>query len=718
MKYFPIVLIALFTVFMGAIQAQNLPEHLYEFEESDVRIFCWRNTEIPFIDISHPEEWEDKSAIYLHYYDSYETINLSARGMAISYLGHRRIKLLDKAGIDRFSEIYYSDEAHGGYSTRDREKNFLGVKIIKPTGDETVLKQNEIIEEDGSTKVAIPNLEVGDIIDYYLFTYDYVQKREAPILYYPIVDRFPLEGRYPIRNFGYKFKTDNGCRVNFTTGESGSEIIETREGPDREYSVFQITEKNIESVPSELWHYPYQSSKFIKLFVTTIFSSTPPTYAKRFPSLSKSKIVDAYRPYFTKDGNAKNEYKAVMNHLKDKGNTSPNQKEILEEFYYYIRHKFINQHFVYDTYNGKGPRHITAREFTGHMIYALDELDIPYKLIVAIPRRSGKIDDVIDINETDYLIKGTLHNGEELYFYKPSPFTIFNKLPASIEASAGYSIGYPDQYGGGLRAEKITLSASNFVENEAHYVTEVSFQEDDPTLLKTSTTSTFNGHQMDNHKTSLVNWVDIIWAENAIYGTEKWGDPTKGKKSTRIKLEEFYRTKEEERKKNFEELAGNHFDVEVKEMTHYKTLSSGNKAGETNLKVQFDCTLEGLVRKVGPNYVLKAGQLVGGQISLDEDDMERNKDIYMPYARGYNYTIHVKIPAGYEVVGLENFDLDVDNATGSANGSATLKGDVVTIKFSKYYKHNFEKKEDWPLMKAFLLPSDEFTAKELLLKKK
>ena len=71
--------------------------------------------------------------------------------------------------------------------------------------------------------------------------------------------------------------------------------------------------------------------------------------------------------------------------------------------------------------------------------------------------------------------------------------------------------------------------------------------------------------------------------------------------------------------------------------------------------------MKGFIHKVGSNYVLKAGKLFGGQISLDEEDMERNVDINMPFARGYKYNIKFHVPQDYDVFGEELFDFDVDN---------------------------------------------------------
>ncbi len=171
------------------------------------------------------------------------------------------------------------------------------------------------------------------------------------------------------------------------------------------------------------------------------------------------------------------------------------------------------------------------------------------------------------------------------------------------------------------------------------------------------------------------------------------------------------------RKENFEQLASDHFDSENIELIDFETRSSGNTLATDHLSVRFDCKINDFIKKVGPNYILEAGKLVGGQITLEEEDLQRQKDIYMSYARTFDYEVRMKIPTGFTVQGLDEFNHNIDNATGSVKSNATLSGKELIIQFTKTYKNSFENASNWDLMKAFLIPAADFTEKQLLLKK-
>jgi hypothetical protein len=96
---------------------------------------------------------------------------------------------------------------------------------------------------------------------------------------------------------------------------------------------------------------------------------------------------------------------------------------------------------------------------------------------------------------------------------------------------------------------------------------------------------------------------------------------------------------------------------------------------------------------------------------------KEKEDVYMPYARTFIYTINILIPGGFEVKGLEKFNVNVTNSTGGFISTANVEGNKVVIKTKKYYAHNFEKAANWKDMTAFLEASYNFTQQKLLFKK-
>lgn len=698
---------------------------LEDYSQENVQQHCWTDHAYSKEDENYPEEWNNQSAVFLRYEKKYEVRFVKAVAyvagakMHVSYISHYRIKILDEAALEYFSEVYYSSGAHGGYNMYEdtRDKEFLNIKIIKPDGKEIVVDEKEILEdEDGERKVAVPNLEVGDVLDYALYTHDL-----ATSFFYGVIDEFTLNRAYPIKDFNYTVVTDEDWDVQFTSGQHEISLSEKELGVN--YYEFSIKKNEIEKINATRWNYYYQTGPYIRMYVG--YSDNNMVLRARkgeqlhTSSLKSKDIIEQYRAYYEKSRSAANEYAAFRGYLKRKYKKEEvPQIKVLEELYYYMRHHFTNKHYVYDRYYGNANsfRKLSNLEFTGHIIYALRKLKIPYDIVVVVGRQSGDIEDVINKNQTDYLIQAKLEDSK-VYFYRPNPYTRFNHFPHEIENAEGYVVEAKSQRGNQLVTKTALLPASNYKANISKHETKVSFKEDDMMVLNVNSKAIHTGHHIESYQYDVVDWMDMIWEENKLYKTKMWGHPSKDKSE---EMKNYMQAQEDEREKAMKSIAKNHFDLEGDnaKLIDYKGLTTANTIDEKSLEYTFDCELSELVKKVGPNYVIKAGRLVGGQLILSEEEMEREVDIHMNFPRAYEYVIEITIPEGYEVKGLNNFSNTIDNETGGLKSSATLEGNTLTILFNKYYKNNYEPVENWDKMKEFLIPGGEFLTKEILLKKK
>lgn len=746
MKKATLLMCLLLGVIMISSAQKKTPEvgKYYLFKENHVKDFCWNSKDPNATDIVVPDQWKDEPAVFLYFKNYYETIRLKSKQFAISYIAHYRIKIQDKSALEDFSEIYYSKYSHGnyslGYQMIGRQKNFLGIKIIKPDGKEIEVKSEDFIEdEDGGKKVALPNLEVGDIIDYYQYTYDYGKTG-----YYVINEKFVIGGSYPIKHFDYQLLTNKHWEVIMTTGANGPEIEEERVG--KNFYKFSVKGSDFEPSERVIWNYPYYSFPYIKLFVSSepgFLADKGNARVLRTSKISYDDIKEVYGPYYEQDNKAANEYNSFLKYLKKNGKTNLKREEKLEEYYYYLRHIFKNKHYIYDMYNDgmsksnqfanqmareflgsgygnirldeDGTRYVSNMTFSSHIIYALNKMKIRYDIIVMPKRSYGPLPEILSLSETNYVIKARLK--EPIYFFNPTAFTVFNDLPYTIEGVDAYSLYSSDKKVKNIVVKKTKLPVSAAKDNTTFHKMEVSLDSDDPKLLNINNNIIYSGEQMRSAKAYYLDKFEMIWEENDRYKTKKWGDAEESGKKVRVQMEEFSAAKEEERKDNFTELAKAHFETDDITMLEYDNLNTGNKPGEDDFRITFNCQVNDLVKKVGPNYVIKVGNMLGGQITLDEEDMDRTVDIYMNYPRTYSYEIVIKIPEGYEALGLDDFIVNVDNAAGSLVTTAEQNDGKVILTFKKSYNNNFEPKENWGMMKDFLIPASTYPAKEILLKK-
>ena len=122
-----------------------------------------------------------------------------------------------------------------------------------------------------------------------------------------------------------------------------------------------------------------------------------------------------------------------------------------------------------------------------------------------------------------------------------------------------------------------------------------------------------------------------------------------------------------------------------------------------------------LVKKAGQNLIVEIGKFIGGQVQIEEQERVRKSDIYLDFAKTFNYTITFKIPQGYTVKGLDNLNVDVANTSGYFKSTASIENNTVIINTEKVYQKNFVENKDWTSMTEWLDAAYEFSQAKILL---
>ena len=123
------------------------------------------------------------------------------------------------------------------------------------------------------------------------------------------------------------------------------------------------------------------------------------------------------------------------------------------------------------------------------------------------------------------------------------------------------------------------------------------------------------------------------------------------------------------------------------------------------------------IKRAGKNYILNVGKLIGSQVEINENEKDRDYNIYMGYSRSFSNSVTIKVPDGYTVSGLDKLNISITNDTGGFTSTAKIEDNVLKITTNKYYKNNYESKENWSKMVSFLDATYQFTQEKILLKK-
>jgi len=151
-------------------------------------------TEEPEFKVSNvPDKWKNESAVILAQKTDYAYVRKSmANAMTIKEFVRKRIKLQDKNALEKFSEFYYV--LYG-------KKTDVAYVVIKPNGKVVNIDLSQAIEENKDVpgvfkpiyfsdntsyfKMAIPDLEIGDIIDFRYESAEDVALQKGDVIYVP-----------------------------------------------------------------------------------------------------------------------------------------------------------------------------------------------------------------------------------------------------------------------------------------------------------------------------------------------------------------------------------------------------------------------------------------------------------------------------------------------------------------------------------------------------
>ena len=171
-----------------------------------------------------PDSWKNESAVIIgqktEYLFSRIVQGKNPYVVRIQEYIHKRIKLQDKNALEKYSTFYYATMGKDGNAQ---------YKIIKPNGKENNVNMSAAIEEEQDVpaiyrsillranfkkmKIAIPDLEVGDIVDYTIkSTYDWDMKQEG-IQFTPFI--FSLANTYPTMFKLYLFTMADGIKLKY-----------------------------------------------------------------------------------------------------------------------------------------------------------------------------------------------------------------------------------------------------------------------------------------------------------------------------------------------------------------------------------------------------------------------------------------------------------------------------------------------------------------------
>ncbi len=707
----------------------------------EIKEYVWgendKYKQIPVI----PEKWNNESVVIVldqhdHSYSKFTPVfSNSFAGIRVRehYITRRILKLNDKAAVEEFSELEFTEAMKNqGIFNANKDKKFLGLRIIKPNGNTNEIDvENEKIKISNSDsnqdeyKIAIADLEPGDIIDYYVCTIDSWETNATT--FDPI--ETTLNDDYPIMDFLINLRLGNDFFINYNSYNGAPELkdISKDEGKEKEY---KLHVKNIDKREVNRWVYPlveYPSFKYQIAFARSdkrrkevnAFLSKNDDRTKR--KVNVDDVLDSFKDTYELDMTRK----AMKKYFKDK---PLSKKEIAEQAYYFMRHVYLNQYIesvvAYEeklceqVYVYNDPLVITkSKQFLQYFGSFLKSLEIPFDFITTKRRYDGSIEDLLIKNNLATIIKVNLE--EPMYFYPFKSNTFADWFPSTMEGTEGYALKFSDKYDEVENIEKIQLPTSTYQDNHTTEVSTITFDEEFSTIT-VDRKSSLIGHNKVNQMGDRLYFFDYINSEYSKFGTNPYADLL-SKKNKKVYDERLVAYKEKMSKKRLERLeeyTQGEYDFKIEDFKFEVESPARYSVKDSLIYNETFLIKDDLIKKAGPNFILEVGKLIGSQVAIEEKEKSRTENIYMTYPRSFNNEININIPDGYTISGYDKLNQKTENETGGFVSEASLEGNMLKVKTYKYYKNNYEPNSNWGKMLEFLEVAYQFSQEKVLLKKK
>ncbi len=635
---------------------------------------------------------------------------------------HFKIQLNDRNAVRSFTEVYfrYSDKVDG-----------FSAKVTKPDGVVDSISLNEAVsvesisdvpefyksffdQQNGGQrryfKVAIPNLQPGDLLEYVAVT-----KSKLDVAGTGYIEFTPIyeicNKKYPILFNQIAIETDDKSYFK-SLSLNGAPKFEKQPASESGFFRYVFTdrdrgvEKDVNFInpyqvyPLTKFQVVYSNNDKIKGALIGQVGEIKSGFSKE--ELAKKAWEDyeqsgsAYvQGYFT----AQNIINEIWAEFKKQGAKDWTEKEYIKNAYYRLRNYVLGR----DSYLSDK----MAAYIFGSLLY---QREIKSELIISISNDVGKLNDVLFDQEIRYVVK--VNND---YYFNCTDFSNPGDLVDDLLASEAYIISQPTK-SGSQDIKPIVLPDATPADNTANYTINASLSADMNTL-SVSRTNAFTGISKSRNISTALKFTPYMLDDHKYYGGNS---PTEKMRGSQV---EEYDKSVKALKDQFKEAKPDYVKGQLQDEYHQKVkyrgftvASDGRSLKNKDLVYTEEFDLPGMVRKAGKKYLVNIAGLVGSQLQLRKEERERKYDINVGYAKTYNWTINFKIPAGYTVEGIKELNTTVDNETGTYTAVAEEQAGTVVLKIKKIYKKANISKDKWSSMLQFIDMAYNNSYKNLLLK--
>jgi len=675
-----------------------------------------------------PDEYKNESAVVL-------AKHVDLRTFDDDHEIHRTVRVLlkinDKAALEEYSEFTFNQyelESMGQVLDpfdKFTTMNYVGVRVYKPDGKMREIYSDEAVvtEVDRRSKkvrkLAIPDLQVGDLVEYFLRSERYVIHTNAYT-----EELFVLGDEEPVME--YSVHVEAWKKVFALEYLAMNGAPDFKENIDDDMMKLDLLVKNIPPQPVKLWMNPFRQIPMIRLHLCIGIRREMPGRRKEGTIYRNPNSLKVKGESRIELGNAVNMAgKATLPYLDEvtrqikdykKEHSNVTDEQLAAYIYYLVRYIglyrvkpgdpiFVDQRRNYSRLN--------ERYFLIYVNYLLEKNKIQADFMMVTPRYGPSQEQTFDTEDYSVVLK--TKGNKPVFMSGEGIFSNAYYVPNQYEGQKAPVVKWGDAFA----EEEIPLSPATANKQSEHY--KISFGKSDLQQLEIERNSSVTGHFKTDIQKNLLLFEDYYEEERKALGIkesfmEEFADSRKNRS-----LAEEYRSAFDKARKDVKESflteVKEQFDKAPESLDNYKVLKMGLRHTDPEMTYTTSFKMNGLMKKAGNNYILDAGKLIGSQMSIKPSQRERKADVHMPFARMFEYIMEFNIPAGYTVEGADKLTRNIDNEWGSFIVTTDSKDGKLIIQVKKVYKNAIVPAAKWPLLLQMIDSAEEFQQQKILLKK-
>lgn len=739
-----IIIYVLLAAFLPVLaSAQTASERRAARQKNEANMKDFETNDPLFKAAEIPEKWKNRSAVVIA--ERVEFNYGGNNGSQFTGKVRRQTLLLDQAAVEEFGSLNYQEDAD----------NRTGIQIIKPNGKRVVVDMSAAapFKEElndrrtrtwntyvrggkDSRKVALPGLEVGDIVDVVTELKD-----EIINAFYPSctdVISFNFSEEYPVLRRNIQFTVRKGTAVSAVSINGAPKVKIITEPTGRFQTYMASGEMFEDDTLQNRFTYGQKTDPILKIMlcVTGGAKSKWDNFAGE-PGEVKTRVEeDEFQPMianaffyrsFGQTGKANGASYIRFNYWATANSYTNNYQlwlgryfrgekdafKVADALYYKIRHDF-----TYGVYK-ESARYLNDELFAAIFINALRKFSRTWdvQLAIAPGRHITDRKHLLSRNEL-YWFTSIKHNGKRKLYFPVDDHTKSTDDFYRLAGNDAYIVYVDKRQAKGKSIEKFRIPEVEPGSSGVSYLANITINENNE-LIFDAQTSLKGVSRLTNGDLFLSN-MDFTKEDQAFVATfTKEKQEKSASESRREKKVEVGKNFDlEENEKNKLERLKSRVSRAYKVVSYdgYKVLKSGRFPDQPELVVSEKYTVSDFVSKAGRNLIVSVGMLPGDYSRIDTAVARLNPiSIDFPVSNRMEYVL--QIPDGYVAEGIEALNTEVSNETGRFKSTATVEGKTLKLVVERTYHKSVMPASDWKAFTSFMNAASDFNQKKVILKK-